>query len=145
MSDLPAWSAELFIKDLRALEADNKIDSAIDLTLNVMNYFMLNGRRYGVGSKECDYVVKEINHLLEIINPLEHNRSVIHSLALEAWNGQRIGIAFEPFLAKLDAIQRHFDEPGYENLDHFKGFRTPPTGCTIGDVARAYGGNPHLF
>jgi hypothetical protein len=133
----PPWSPELFLADLKRI-GETSVDDALDLTNQVFDYFLLRG----------EAGVAEIQKVCDLLNPEDHDPSVLWTALIAAWNGQRVGLVYLPFLAK---IEKHFadnkicEKEGFTAEYQFKNIRGMTSGPTIGDVARAYGGNLHLF
>ena len=142
----PPWSPELFLSDLKKKEKEEGVDRAIDLSLLVMNKFLLAGR--STDETVAKYAVGEIQKVLDLLDPNDHDPSVLWGILIEAWNGQRVGLIYLPFLAKIEKHfkdNKLFEKDGFEAEDQFKNIRGMTSGFTLGDVARAYGGNQELF
>lgn len=142
------WSVELFLSDLKKKEQEIGVDSAIELSLQVMDYFMLAARTQE--EEVADYARGEMQKILDLLTPADHDPSVLWGILVQAWQGQRIGLVYPPFLAK---VEQHFIDnrifesdknyrPGH---DEFESVRGVPDGPTLGDIARAVGGNEELF
>jgi hypothetical protein len=131
---LPPWSPELFLADLKS----KSVDEGIDLALQVMNYFLLRG----------PHGVAEIQKVLDLLKPEDYDPAVLWTILIDAWNGQRAGLIYPPFLAKIEkhfVDNQLFEKDGFSAEENFKDIRGMTSGPTIGDVARALGGNQNLF
>ncbi len=140
------WSPELFLKDLKIEESKKGVDSAIELALQVTDYFLLLCK--SKNEANAAYALGEFHKILDLLYPFDHDPAVLWSILLQAWNGQRVGVVYEPFLNKIEKYfkeNRFFEKEGFDSEEQFKNVRGKPEGLTLGDLARAYGGNPNIF
>lgn len=136
--DKPQWSPELFLADLKKAG----VDDGIELALMVCDTFLLQAR---TNPAAHDYCVGEIQKVLDLYDPADYDPSITWGLLTSAWNGQRVGLIYQPFLAKVEKYFKDNDLLKGETFDSFSGLRGVPDGPTLGDIARAVGGNPNLF
>jgi hypothetical protein len=138
----PPWNVDLFYTDLKS----KSVDEAIDLALQVMNYFLLAARTQDEATAK--YALAEMQKFLDMLDPNDFDPAVLWGILIQAWNGQRVGLIYQPFLAKIEkhfVDNKIFEEDGFDAEDQFKNIRGMTEGCTLGDIAREYGGNQHLF
>jgi hypothetical protein len=143
---LPPWSAERFLADLKQKEQEVGVDSAIDLALQIMNYFLLAARTQDEATAK--YAVDEIQKVLDLLDPNDHDPSVLWGILIQAWNGQRVGLIYPPFLAKIEKHfkdNKLFEKDGFDADAQFRDIRGMTEGPTLGDMARSLGGNQNMF
>jgi len=132
-NEMPDWSVEKFLTDLKDIQTSEGVDCAIDHVLTCMNYLLHIG------------AFEEVQKVIDTVDVVGIDSSVLYSMCTMAWNAQRDGLIFEPFRKKcMDEILRVNPDKQVERI--FAGLMNPPTGVTLGSMLRGIGqGNQGLY
>jgi len=129
----PPWSVELFLKDLRDIQETKGVDRAIDHVFQCFDALL------------CGGAFDEIQKVIDTMDVVGLNSSVLYSACTMAWNAQRDGVIFEPFRKKcMDEILRVNPDKEVERIFH--SLMKPPSGPTLGQMLRGIEqGNQGLY